>query len=100
MSVFEKIVNKLTRKGFYIELEAENMFPNTKGFVCPDNYVMQAAIEKYCIENKHELIYLSKDNQIMIQLDGKETYTAELAKRNGRLRGYVIHCLEVMEDTV
>lgn len=88
---------KLTRKGFYIELEAENMFPHTKGFVYPNESVLRAAIEKYCIHNKHELKYLSKEHPIKIQLDGKEIYTAELELRSGKIRGYVIHCLEEKE---
>lgn len=95
--MFENLLWKLTRKGFYIELEAENMFPNTKGFVYPNQFVMQAAIEKYCIKNGISLTYLSKENPIKIQLDGEEIYLAELEMGCGKERGYVIHCVEVRE---
>ena len=92
--MFENLLWKLTRKGFYIELEAENMFPNIKGFVYPNELIMQTAIEKYCIKNGISLTYLSKENPIKILLDGEEVYTAKLEMCHGKERGYTIHCVE------
>ena len=95
--MLEKLLWKITRKGFYIELEAENMFPNIKGFIYPNELIMQSAIEKFCIKNDISLTYLSKENPIKIQLDGDEVYTAKLEMGVGKERGYVIHCIEEKE---
>ena len=93
--MLEKLWYRFTRKGFYIELEAENMFPNTKGFVFPHTGIMLQAIEKYCRNTKEELTFLSKVNPITFQLNGKEIYRAELVYHRGKDYGYKIHCVEM-----
>jgi len=64
--MLKNLLWKIKRKGFFIELEPENMFPNTLGFIFPNTYIMQVAIEKYCMKNKIDLTYLRKENPIVI----------------------------------
>ena len=45
--MFENLLWKLKRKGFYIDLDEDYAFPGKKGAVRPNVYVMQAAIENY-----------------------------------------------------
>lgn len=94
MSFFDKI----TQKGFQISLADEYTYPNEKNFHKANAYVMQAALENYCIQNGYELEYLSKENPIRFRLDGKTIYTATLEMGYGRFnQGYHIHCLEEIE---
>lgn len=91
----KEFVENLGKKGFYIELDAEYSLPSKDGYIEPSTEVMQAAIEKYCASNNHELTYTRLSDPITFLLDGKDAYEAKprLISR-GFMREYVIHCVE------
>ena len=94
--VIKKKINNFNKKGFLIEIDDYNIMINKNGYIPPNDDVVMAAIEKYCIENHHELKYIRLSNPIVFMLDGTEAYEAypEL-RREGRFsNGYVVHCVE------
>lgn len=98
MQMFENLLWKLKRKGFYIDLDEDYAFPGKKGAVRPNVYAMQAAIENYCLQNDHTIKYLRKQEPIRFRLDGKEIYTAKLQFFWRGKASYVIHCQQWKEE--
>ena len=99
MDVKEKLkemFDNRTKKGFIIDIDDATALPTKDGFIPPSTEVMQAAIEKYCSENHHELKYIRLSDPIIFMLDGEEAYEAypELSGRNRFMKEYVVHCVE------
>ena len=89
-------IKDFNKKGFLIDIDDYEVIINEKGFIPPNNDIMITAIEKYCIQNKHELQFIRLGDPIIFMLDGNEAYEAypEL-RRTGRFsNGYVLHCVE------
>ena len=94
--VIKKKLNNFNKKGFLIEIDDYEVITNKNGFIPPNDEIMISAIEKYCIQNRHDLQFIRLSDPIIFMLDGKEAYEAypEL-RREGRFsNGYVVHCVE------
>lgn len=92
----KEFIDNIAKKGFIIDIDDAAALPTKDGFIPPSAEVMQAAIEKYCVENHHELKYIHLSDPIIFMLDGNETYEAkpELMSRGRFMREYAIHCVE------
>ena len=94
--VIKKKLKNFNKKGFLIDIDDYEVLTNEKGFIPPNDGIMIAAIEKYCVQNKHDLQFIRLSDPIVFMLDGNEAYEAypEL-RREGRFsNGYVVHCVE------
>ena len=94
--VIKKKLNNFNKKGFLIEIDDYEVITNKNGFIPPNDEIMISVIEKYCIQNRHDLQFIRLSDPIIFMLDGKEAYEAypEL-RREGRFsNGYVVHCVE------
>ena len=94
--VIKRKLKDFNKKGFIIEIDDYEVITNEKGFIPPNNDIMITAIEKYCIQNKHDLKFIRLADPIIFMLDGTESYeTYPELRRTGRFsNGYVIHCVE------
>jgi hypothetical protein len=80
------------KKGFLIEIDDYRAKPTKDGFLPPSDEIMQAAIEKYCVENNYKFKYIRLSNPIVFLLDDNEAYEAYPELRGtGR---FVLHCVE------
>ncbi len=94
----EKILKKILRKSFQIDLDDKYCYPNVKDFEMANDRVVKAEIERYCAKNNQTVEFLSEEKPIVFILNGKEKYTASLEMGHGRYNyGYHIQCLEVIE---
>lgn len=98
IDVREKIkefVNNLGKKGFIIDMDEDVAKLTKTGYIPPSTELMQNAIEKYCVQNKHELTYIRLRDPIIFMIDGNEVYEArpELMRR-GIVPEYVVRCTE------
>lgn len=97
--MLEHIKKKFKQKCFQIDLDDEYCFPAEKDFIFPNTFVIQAAIENYCIKNKLQIEYISKEKPISFILDGKTKYSVELVLVRGHFySGYTIMCKEILEE--
>lgn len=91
----KNFIENLGKKGFQIEIDDDAALPSKAGYIPPSTEVMQAAIEKYCQKNKHELTYIRLSDPIVFMIDGKESYVAEPElNRRGIVPEYVVKCTE------
>lgn len=93
----EEFKKNISKRGFTITLEDPYCYPAAKDFVFPDVYVMQAAIENYCLRHGLTMEYISKEKPITFLVDGKRKYEAKLELVKGRFySGYAVYCEEVL----
>lgn len=91
----KEFIENMGKKSFMIYMEEGYSLPTKDGYIPPKTEDMQAAIEKYCIKNKHELTYIRLSDPIIFMLDGKEVYEARpLLMRSGFVPEYVVKCME------
>lgn len=78
-----EFLKNLFKKTFYIDLEDALVYPSSQ-IICK-------YIQKYCIDNKHELEFRNTVTPVTFTLDGV-LYDATVKMARG---GYYIHCKEL-----
>lgn len=96
MNIFKLIKKSYTGKTFWVELEEKYTYPNEKDFIYPNALITCAAIEKFGVQSKQIITFISREKPITFLLNNKEKYQANLLLGCGRYHsGYYIFCSKI-----